>query len=333
MPPEPDPKKIFVTRPLPGPAVNDLKAAFGQDAVEVFPGAEPIPRALFLERIHGADALLCLLTERIDDEALDAAGPQLKIVANMAVGYDNIDVAAATARGIPVTNTPGVLTETTADLAWTLILAASRRTGEAERYVRNGDWRYWSPTLLLGHDIHGKTLGIFGMGRIGQAVARRAVGFGMRVIYHNRNRLEAETEKTLNAEYVDRDTLLRTSDIVSAHCPLTDETRHTFAAEAFAAMKPSAVFINTTRGPVVDEPALAEALKTGAIFAAGLDVFENEPAVHPALLERENAVLLPHIGSATDETRSAMAQIAADNIIACLQGNLPNACINPAVLG
>lgn len=324
--------RIVVTRQLPGNAIDSLREAFGPDQVWVHPGRDPIPRDELESAVRGADAILSLLTERVDAPLLDAAGPGLRIVANMAVGYDNIDVAACTERGIPVTNTPDVLTETTADLAWGLLIAAARRFGEAERFLRAGEWRTWSPTLLCGWDVHGKTLGIVGMGRIGAAVARRARGFGMRVLYHNRNRRPPQEDKELGARYVDRGELLRESDFISLHCPLTPETRHSFGAAEFAAMKRTAVFINTTRGPVTDEAALAEALLAGQIFAAGLDVYEDEPAVHPRLLACERAVLLPHVGSATHETRAGMAAIAAKNIRRRLQGGAPPNCVNPEAL-
>lgn len=324
--------RIFVTRELPGIAPGLLRDAFGAEHVSFYPGDFPIPRTELLDAVRGVDAILAILTERIDGELLDAAGPQLRIVANMAVGYDNIDVPAATARRVPITNTPGVLTETTADLAFALLMAAARRFSDAERFLRNGEWKYWSPSLLLGADIHGKTLGIYGMGRIGQAVARRARGFGMRVLYHNRTRLAPALEHELSAEFVDKATLLAASDFVSVHCPLTPETRHSFGPAEFAAMKPTAVFVNTARGPVVDEAALASALRARQIFAAGIDVFEEEPRILPELLACENAILLPHVGSATFDTRGKMAEVAARNIIARLQGERPPNCVNPEVL-
>jgi len=325
--------KIFVTRMIPQSGLDLLREAFPEpDNVSVWEEDRVIPRDTLLERVRGVDAIMSILTERVDAELLDAAGAQLRIVANMAVGYDNMDVPAATERKIPLTNTPGVLTETTADLAWTLIMAASRRLGETERYLRAGKWDSWSPTLMLGYDVHGKTLGIFGMGRIGQAVARRARAFDMQVIYHTPDPLTPEEEAALGARGVDKATLLRESDILTVHCPLTPETRHVFDATAFQAMKPTAIFVNTARGPVVDEAALAGALQGGEIFAAGIDVFEEEPAIHPALIQCENAVLVPHIGSATLETRSKMANIAAGNIIARLRGETPPNCLNPGVL-
>ncbi len=315
--------KIVVTRIIPERGLNILREAFGEEVITVTQQEGPIQRAELLNIVAGIDALLPMLTERIDDELLDAAGPQLKIVANHAVGYDNIDVAAAKRHSVIVTNTPGVLTETTADFAWTLMMAAARRVGEGERFLRAGQWTCWSPMQLLGMDIHGATLGIFGLGRIGQAMARRASGFGMKVLYTDSYRLAEDTEKALNVTHVDKETLVRKSDFISCHCPLTPETRHAFSTAEFAAMKPSVVFVNTSRGPVVDEAALAEALKTGKIFSAGIDVFEHEPKVHPALLECENAVLIPHLASASVETRSRMAAIAAQNIVACLRGETP----------
>ncbi|MEX2016479.1 MAG: D-glycerate dehydrogenase, partial [Candidatus Hydrogenedentales bacterium] len=241
------------------------------------------------------------------------------------------DVAAATQRRVAVTNTPDELTESTADLTSALILCAARRVGEAQRFLRAGKWTTWAPDLMCGVDVHGKTLGIFGLGRIGAAVARRARGFNMRVLYAGRSP-KPELERGLGAAFVDKATLLAESDIISLHCPLNAETRHAFGAAEFRAMKPTAVFVNTTRGPVVDEPVLATALRDGEIAYAGLDVFEQEPAVHPDLLGCENALLLPHLGSATSETRTRMAEIAAENIAAALTGRRPPTCVNPQVL-
>lgn len=324
--------RVFVCRRLPESALRMLTGAFGEDEVAVFPEDRVIRREELLEAVPGVQALLPILTDRVDAEVMDAAGPQLRIVANYAVGFDNVDVPAATGRGIVVTNTPGVLTETTADLAWTLLMAAARRVGEGERYLRAGRWESWAPMLLLGVDVHGKTLGIYGMGRIGRAVARRARAFDMRVLYHDVAPLPRDIEPQTEAAYVDKETLLRESDFISIHCPLTPETRHAFGAAEFQSMKRTAVLINTARGPIIDEEALAEALRQGAIFAAGLDVFEHEPAVHPKLRACENAVLIPHLGSATAQTRARMAEIAAANIIACLQGKTPPNCVNPQVL-
>lgn len=324
--------RVFVCRRLPQPALDSLFQAFGESAVEVFPEDRVITRGELLRAVRGIEALLSILTETIDAEVMDAAGPSLRIVANFAVGYNNIDVSAATSRGIPVTNTPGVLTETTADLAWLLLMSAARRAGEGERYLRAGRWQSWAPMLLLGWDVHGKTLGIYGMGRIGQAVARRARAFDMRVIYHDTRGLTAEEEQELGAAYTDMPGLLAESDFISIHAPLTGETRHAFGPGEFKAMKSTAILVNTARGPIVDEDALAAALQSGEIAAAALDVYEEEPAVHPGLLACENAVLLPHLGSATLETRTKMAQIAAANIIARLRGQRPPNCVNPEVL-
>lgn len=324
--------RIFVTRSIPDNGLKLMRDAFGAGSVDVFPHDRVISRDELFTGAKGADALLPTLADPVDTAIMDTAGPQLKIIANYAVGYNNIDVKAATERRIPVTNTPGVLTETTADLTWAILMDTARRISEGERYVRGGKWQGWAPQLLLGADVHGKTLGIFGMGRIGQAVARRAVGFGMRVVYTSRGRLEPFLERQLNARLVDKATLLAESDFISIHCPLLPETRHAFGAVEFKAMKKSACLINTSRGPVVDEAALAAALKAGDIFAAGLDVFEEEPKIHPDLLTCENAVLVPHLGSASLETRAKMAEIAASNIVARLQGKTPPNCVNPEVL-
>jgi glyoxylate reductase len=283
-------------------------------------------------RVPGIDALFCNTTDTIiDAEVMDAAGPQLRVIATFSVGYDHIELAAATARGITVTNTPEVLTETTADLAWGLLMAVARRVAEADRYIRAGRWVGWWPELLLGVDVHGKTLGIFGMGRIGRAVARRAAGFNMRVIYFDP--AAPALPDALNAEAVDKSTLLAESDFISIHCPLTPETTHAFGGAEFAAMKDSACLINAARGPIVDEAALADALKAGQIRAAGLDVFEDEPKVHPGLLDRDNVVMTAHMGSASVETRALMSKMAASNIIARLHGDRPPNCVNPEVLG
>jgi len=324
--------KVFVTRSIPEPGITMLTEAFGAENVTVSPQDGLIARDALLAGVRGVEALLPILTETVDAEVMDAAGSQLKIIANYAVGYNNIDVAAATARGIAVTNTPGVLTETTADLAWALLMAAARRLGESERYLRAGQWDAWGPQLLLGVDIHGKTLGIYGMGRIGQAIARRARGFDMRVLYHDAVRAGQAVEQELGATYVEMPQLLAESDFISIHVPLLPETRHAFGDAQFQAMKKTAVLINSARGPVVDEAALARALKSGEIFAAGLDVYEAEPVIHPGLLACENALLIPHLGSATRETRARMAEIAAANIVAYFRDKRPPNCVNPDVL-
>lgn len=324
--------KIFISRAMPRCARALLEEAFGAGDLVTYGEDQTIPRAELLGRVPGVEGLFVPCTDRIDAELFDAAGAGLKIVANWAVGCDNIDIGEATRRGVIVTNTPDVLTEATADVAWTLLLSAARRSGEAERFLRAGQWKEWGPRLFLGVDLYGKTLGIFGLGKIGKAVARRGQGFGMKVIYHSRTRLSAGEEASLDTTFVDKGTLLAESDFLSLHCPLLPETRGAFSAREFAAMKRTAVFINTTRGPVVDEEALAHALKEGQIFSAGIDVFEKEPTVHPALLACENAVLLPHIGSATEETRANMAKMAVGNLIDYFRGKRPQNCLNPEVL-
>jgi glyoxylate reductase len=321
--------RIVVTRLIPDEGLQVLWDSFPKDSVVVYQHDRPIPRAELLETVRGADALLPLLTERIDAELMDAAGPQLKVVANMAVGYNNVDIHAATERTIMVTNTPGVLTETTADLAWALLMAAARRISESERYLRAGKWEAWGPRQFLGVDVHGKTLGIFGMGRIGRAVARRARGFDMKVIYNDLDPLSPATEEETEARFVDKKTLVAESDFISIHCPLIPETWHAFGSAEFQLMKKTVVLVNSSRGPVVDEEALANALKAGDIFAAGLDVYEEEPKINAQLLECENAVLIPHLGSASRETRARMAEMAAQNIVAALKGETPPNLVNP----
>jgi glyoxylate reductase len=269
-----------------------------------------------------AQALLCLLTDRVDAALLERA-PRLRVVANAVVGYEHVDVAACRARGIVVTNTPDVLTGATADLAWALILAAVRRLPQAERSLRAGEFHGWGFWDYLGSDLDGRTLGIFGMGRIGRAVARRAAGFGMRVVYHSRTPLSGDDERALRAERVDFDGLLARSDVLSLHAPLTGETRHAIGRDALHRMRPGSVLINTARGALVDEAALVDALRDGPLAAAGLDVYEHEPAVHPGLLDLPNVVLLPHIGSATRGTRTEMAMLAARNVHAVLGGRPP----------
>jgi glyoxylate reductase len=324
--------KIFVSRLVPDAGLSLLRDAFGEENVTVAPQDAVIEREALLDGVMGVDALLCILTEQIDGEVMDAAGPQLRIIANYAVGYNNVDVAAATERGIPVTNTPGVLTETTADTAWAILMMTARRFGEAERFLRGSQWAGWGPMLLMGVDVHGKTLGIYGMGRIGQAMAWRAKGFNMRVIYTDVQPIDPAREQELCATFVDKATLLAESDFISIHCPLMPETTHAFGAPEFKAMKKSACLINTARGPIVDEKALVDALKSDEIYAAGLDVFEKEPEVEPGLLDCQNVVLIPHLGSATQETRGKMAEIAARNIVARLNGETPPNCVNPEVL-
>lgn len=312
--------KVVVTGRIPEVAVEQLRAVHEVDA---WSGAESIGRDELLSRVAGADALLTLLTERVDAELLDAAGPQLKVVANVAVGYDNVDVPACRERGIIATNTPGVLTEATADIAFALILMATRRTGEGERVIRSAQPWKWGMFYLLGMGLQGKTLGVVGMGGIGQATARRARAFGMDVIYQSRSELAPEIATELGARRVELDELLSTSDVVSLHCPYSPATHHLIGAEQFAAMKETAYLVNTARGPIVDEAALVDALRDGQIAGAGLDVYEREPLVHAGLRELDNVALLPHLGSATIETRTAMATLAADNALAVLAGEQP----------
>ncbi len=288
---------------------------------DVWPEDGPPPRDELLRRVAGCDGILTLLSDRVDEELLEAAGPGLRVVSNYAVGYDNVDVAACARRGIVVGNTPGVLTETTADLAWALMLAARRRVTEGDRFVRGGKWRTWGPNLLLGSDVHGATLGIVGFGRIGQAVARRAVGFGMTVLYTSRTRAPEAVEAAHVARFVDLDELLDGSDIVSLHCALTPETRGLIGRRALELMKPTATLVNTARGPVVDQPALYTALRDGVIAAAGLDVTDPEPiAPDDPLLSLENCIVVPHIASATHATRGRMAEMAAANLLAGVRG-------------
>jgi lactate dehydrogenase-like 2-hydroxyacid dehydrogenase len=298
--------------------------------VEYWTQAERPPREELTRRIQDKEGLVCLLTERVNEELLRAA-PKLRIAANVAVGYDNIDVAACTQRGVVATNTPGVLDETTADFAWTLLMAVARRLGEGETLARSGNWKGWDLDQLVGADVWGKTLGIVGFGRIGRAVARRAAGFQMKVIYTDAQRVSQDVETALNAEFRDFNTLLADSDFVSVHVPLLKETRGLFDAPRFYRMKPTSFLINTSRGPVVDEAALVHALEIGKIAGAALDVFENEPFIHPGL-KRPNVVLAPHIASASIETRTKMACIAAENVTAIFKGQRPPNMLNPEVL-
>ena len=281
----------------------------------------PLTRQELLARLAGKQGLICQITDIIDDEVL--ATPGLKVVSNVAVGYNNIDVDAAKRRGITVTNTPDVLTETTADFAWALLMAAARRVVEADRYARSGQWTTWKWDLLWGVDVYGKTLGVLGFGRIGRAVARRALGFDMRVLYHDTVRSAPDVERSLNATYVDKDTLLREADFVSLHVLLSAETRHLVDERALRSMKKSAVLVNAARGPIVDEAALARALREKWIAATGLDVFEHEPKIHPDLLPLDNVVMAPHIASASFDTRVAMSTLAVKNCLAVLDGKPP----------
>jgi glyoxylate reductase len=320
--------KVFVTRLIPEKGLEIIRDFCDVDLwqEELPPGREEL-----LKRVQGVDGLLCLLTDRVDGEVMDAAGERFKVISNHAVGFDNIDVPAATARGIPIGNTPDVLTDATADFAFALLMAVARRIPEAERFVHNGKWKTWGPRLLLGVDIRGATLGLIGFGRIGKAVARRAAGFDMRVIYYDPKEKKPPVD-LLKARRVEFETLLAESDFLSIHTPLTPDTRHLIDAEALSKMKPSAVLINTARGPIVDPDALYEALQAKRIFGAGLDVTEPEPLPPDSpLLKLDNVIVVPHIASASKSSRAQMSWMAAQNLIAGLKGErLPN-CVNPQV--
>jgi glyoxylate reductase len=326
--------RILMTQLAPKVAVERLQSALGPSGtLDINPDADRIwSKSELIERLREGnyDGLYCMLTNPIDGEVLDAA-PGLKVIANMAVGYNNIDVQEATRRGIAVSNTPGVLTDTTADFAWTLIMASARRLVESDRFLRAGRFHGWGPLMMVGHDVHGKTLGIIGFGRIGRAVAKRATGFDMKVLYHDKYAADPDTERALNARSVSMDELLSQSDFVTIHTDYNPETHHLISAPQLATMKPTAHLINTARGPIVDEVALASALKDGTIAGAGLDVYEREPQVHPALFALENVVLAPHIASASLDTRNSMALTAADNILAALRGERAPDCVNPEV--
>jgi glyoxylate reductase len=312
------PKNILISRGLSPEALTLIP----KDVVVDFNGHEQsLTRQDLLARLRGKQGLICQITGVIDDEVLGTPG--LQVVSNVAVGYNNIDVAAARRRGVVVTNTPDVLTETTADFAWALLMAAARKVLDADRYVRSGEWKTWRWDLLWGLDVHGKTIGVLGFGRIGRAIARRARGFGMRVLYHDAVRATPEVERELEAVYVDKATLLRESDFVTLHVLLSAETRHLIDETSLRSMKKTAVLVNAARGPIVDEAALARALGEGWIAAAGLDVFEDEPTVHPGLLPLTNVVLAPHIASASFDTRVAMSTLAVKNCLAVLEGNPP----------
>ncbi|MHB9038505.1 MAG: 2-hydroxyacid dehydrogenase [Armatimonadota bacterium] len=319
---------VYVTRMLPQPAIDLLKEHCD---VEINPDDRVLTRDELLEKVAGRDAVLCLLTDAIDGEVLDAAGSQCKIFANYAVGFNNVDVNAATQRGIIITNTPGVLTDATADIAWALLFSTARRIVESDNWLRAGNFKGWGPMLFLGRDITGKTLGVIGAGRIGANFAKKSKGFEMKVLY-----TDVARNKTFEAEtggvFVDKETLLRESDFVSLHVPLMPETTHLIGEPEFKMMKDTAVLINTSRGPVVDEKALVKALKDGEIWGAGLDVFENEPELESGLADLDNVVIVPHIASATIETRTNMGLIAARNIIAVFDGQTPPNCVNPEVL-
>jgi glyoxylate reductase len=321
------PPPVFITRNIPEVGLMVLRRA-GR-AVEVNPEDRSLTPAELRAAVRGRTGVLCMLTDRIDAAVLDAAAG-CRVVANYAVGYDNIDVPAATTRGIVVTNTPGALTDATSDLAWTLLVSAARRVAEADAFTRAGRFQGWAPMLFLGADLTGRTLGIVGAGRIGAAVALKSVGFRMRVLYADPSH-HPTLDKELGARRVPLDELLRESDFVSLHVPLTAETRHLIGAAQLAMMKQTAVLVNTARGPVIDEAALVAALKAGTIAAAGLDVYEDEPRLAPGLADLPNVVLLPHLGSATLETRARMAAMAAENLLAVLAGRRPPNCVNPEV--
>ncbi len=319
--------KVFVTRIIPKKGLALIQQHCD---VDLWTAELPPPYAVMMERVRGVDGLLCLLTDRIDGQLLDAAGSQLKVVSQHAVGFDNVDVAAATIRGIPVGNTPGILTDATADFAFALLLAAARRVVEGNRYTRSGQWRTWGPSLLLGPDVAGATLGIVGYGRIGQAVAKRARGFDMRILYYD----PTENDPTLPGTAVDLPTLLQEADFVSLHVPLNAQTYHLINDETLALMKETAVLINTARGPVVHSQALYNALKDRRIFAAALDVTDPEPLpMDSPLLELDNLIIAPHIASASKATRDKMALMAAQNLIAGLRGEPLPHCVNPEVYG
>ena len=319
--------RVYATHELFEPARKLLDAACD---VEYWTQPDRPPREEVLRRVKDKEGLVCLLTEKINDELLRVA-PKLRIVSSVAVGYDNIDVDACTKRGVVTTNTPGVLDETTADFAWALLMAVARRLVEGEQFARSGNWKGWNLDQLCGADVWGKTLGIVGFGRIGRAVARRALGFQMKMIYTDAVRAPEDAEKTANAEFRDMNTLLAESDFISLHVPLLPDTRGLFDAPKFYRMKPTAFLINTSRGPVVDEAALVAALENKKIAGAALDVYENEPFIHPGL-KRPNGVLAPHLASASLETRTKMAVLAANNIVALFKGQMPPNMINPAVL-
>lgn len=323
--------KVYVTRRLPEGAMALLEKAKEVAELRVNPYDRVATRRELKDGVQWCDCLLCLLTDKVDAELMDW-NPSLRIIANYAVGFNNIDVAAATERRIPVTNTPGVLTETSADLAWALLMACARRVAEGDAMMRSGKFKGWGPLMLLGRDVYGKTLGLVGLGRIGYAMARRAQGFDMRVLYASPRRVDERLEKSVGARRMDLKTVLRESDFVSLHPYLNESTRHLIGERELKSMKSTAFLINTSRGPVVDEHALVTALQEGWIAGAGLDVFEEEPKMAPGLAQCRNAVIVPHIASATIETRTAMGVIAGSNIIAHLQGRRPPTIVNPEVL-
>ncbi len=316
--------KVLVTARMPEEVLALLRR---EHQVESYAADPPLDRESLLRRVADQEGLLCTITDRIDAELLDRA-PALRVIANYGVGFEHIEVAAATRRGLPVTNTPGVLTDATADLAFALILATARRIVEGDKRVREGKFTYWAPFLFLGQEVSGKTLGIVGLGRIGRAVAQRARGFGMRVLYYSRTPLSPAEEKELNVSFAPLESLLREADFVTLHVPLTPETMHLIGHRELQLMKPTARLINTARGPVVQEAALVEALRRGEIGGAGLDVYELEPELSQGLTDLDNVVLLPHVGSATIETRTKMGLMAAANLLAGLRGERPPNCLN-----
>lgn len=320
--------KILITRTLPQAALDIVR---GSCEVELLKRDRPLPRQQLLKRLRGKDGVVCFYTDTFDEEVFSKL-PNLKVVSTVAVGYDNIDVKAATRHRVMVTNTPGVLTDTTADLTWALLLATARRIVEGDTFIRAGKWHHWMFMLLLGYDVHHKTLGIIGLGRIGQAVARRAKGFEMRILYTQRHRADEGVERELGAKYVDKETLLQESDFVCLHIPLTSETVHYIGEKELKMMKKTAILVNAARGPAVDEKALVKALREGWIAGAGLDVFEREPKVERGLLSLKNVVMVPHIGSATIQTRIKMACMAAENVVAGVTGRRPPHLVNPEVL-
>jgi glyoxylate reductase len=319
---------VYVTRMIPEENVEELRRHFD---VEVNPHDHALTRSELKEKITGRAGLITLLTDTIDADVLDAAGRQLRVIANYAVGFNNFDLPAATDRGIVLTNTPGVLDEATATHTMTLLLATARRIAESDKFVRAGHWQGWAPMVFVGLDVDHKTLGIAGAGRIGRKVAQRARGFDMTILYTDLLR-DRDFETATGARFVDKETLLRESDFLTLHVPLTAQTRHYIGAEELAAMKKTAVLINASRGPVVDEKALVQALRSGQIWGAGLDVYENEPKLESGLAELANVVIVPHIASATPETRLKMGRIAVGNVIKVLSGQAPDTCVNPEVL-
>ena len=319
--------KVYVTRPVFDEAIDRLRREF---EVELNSEDRILPKQELIAHLRNKDGALTLLTDAIDLEVLEST-PRLKAVANFAVGFNNVAVDSATKLGVVITNTPGVLTETTADFAWTLLMAAARRVVEADKFARAGKFKAWGPKMFLGYDIYGKTLGLVGLGRIGQAVARRAAGFNMRVVFHDPESIPDRIIKELGVTRLPFDELLRVSDFISLHVPLFPETHHLLNDHTFALMKPTCIVINTSRGPVVDEKALVRAVRDGKIAGAGLDVFEREPEIEPELFAMENVILAPHIASASHETRLRMCMMAADNLIAALKGERPPNLVNPQV--